>query len=81
MISEKPHDTATKLAVDIRIAVKSSEWEQRNMRALGASWEAAYASSYRVLDDVLHLARNPMPAIVLTRFRPLSANELLGKDN
>jgi hypothetical protein len=58
-----------KLAVDIEIAIAACEDEMKHARALGAGWIEVYRSSYRVLDEVLDIARAPMPADVLTRFK------------
>jgi len=60
----------TKIAIDTRIAIAACDAELKHARMLGAGWFEAYASSYRVLDEVFEIARSPMPATVLTRFRP-----------
>lgn len=54
----------------LRIAMRAADAEMRHARALGHGWFECYQLSYRCLDEILDLAREPMPALVLTRFRP-----------
>lgn len=61
---------AAKTVFDTKVAERACSAERKTARALGADWAEAYAASYRVLDEILDLARAPMPALVLTRFRP-----------
>lgn len=64
-------DRLAKISVDARIAIAACDDELKHARAIGASWFEAYTSSYRVLDEIRDIAEAPMPALVLTRFRPM----------
>lgn len=58
-----------KISVDTRVAIAACDAEMKAARALGAGWFDAYASGYRVLDEILDRARDPDRELVLTRFR------------
>ena len=57
-----------KISVDTRVAIAACDAEMKAARALGAGWFDAYANGYRVLDEILDIARDPERELILTRF-------------
>ena len=51
-----------------RIAMATASAELFNARMLGHSWDDAYASSLKALDEVRAFAAADMPADAVTRF-------------
>lgn len=52
-----------------RIALLACDAELKHARMLGASWFEAYATAYRVLDEIPEVIALADPTPVLTRFR------------
>ena len=58
-----------KIVFDTLVAIRVAMAEERNARMLGYGGSDAYSSSFAAMEGVMELARNPMPEMVLTRFR------------